>query len=86
MRRRALEITSAAGLPVVLPRKAGRGLLKSMSVLAYGCVAAYLLVVLTPTLHTWGKPGRATFGKVQGWVLFGCYGVAVVLFALQMMN
>jgi drug/metabolite transporter (DMT)-like permease len=56
--------------------------LKTMSYLMLGCVAVYLGVLLAPTLPTWGKYGRATLDRPQGWILFGAYAIVAVAYLL----
>ena len=53
-------------------------LLAMMTELMYLCAFAYLVVLLLPTIPTWGKAGHATLGRREGWLLFGCYAAAVV--------
>ena len=44
------------------------------------CVIAYLGVLLAPTVHTWGRWGRATLDRPQGWILFACYAVVAAVY------
>lgn len=45
----------------------------------FGCLVAYLVVLLL-SAPTWGKPGRAILGKMEGYFLFVMYAVAAAVF------
>ena len=53
-----------------------------MAYLMFGCIAVYLGVLLVPTLPSWGKYGRATLDRPQGWLLFGAYAIVAVVYLL----
>ena len=42
-----------------------------------GCLVVYLLVLLLPSMPSWGSFGYATLGRREGWLLFFAYLAAV---------
>ena len=74
-------ITTSAGLEVAMPDATSTSRLTTMSYLMFGCSAAYL-AILIPSMHTWGRVGHASLGRVGGGFLFVTYAVAVGLFFL----
>ena len=45
------------------------------------CVGFYLLILLVPTIPTWGGPGRAMLGRKKGLLLLIAYVFAAALYA-----
>ena len=73
------QISTSFGKPVRIMKHAE---LAYMSRFMFGCVAAYVAVLLLPTIPSWGRRGRATLGKREGWILIAVYFAVVGLYAL----
>ena len=63
-------ITTSSGLAITIPDTNELNFMVQLMALA---VALYLVVLLAPSVHTWGRYGRAMLDRVQGWILFAIY-------------
>jgi len=75
-----INVLIGLGLPWLLATSAGLEVpiaetpaLQEMSILMFGCVALYLIVLLAPSVPTWGGVGRVTLGRREGIVLIVAY-------------
>ena len=48
--------------------------------------AFYVLLLLGPTVSTWGGVGHVELGRPQGWLLFGAYALAAGIFIAHMLH
>lgn len=72
-------ISTSASLPVYVR---GYEKLQLMGCFQAVCVGFYLLILLVPTIPTWGGPGRAMLGRKKGLLLLIAYVfVAAALYA-----
>ena len=69
-------ISTSANLPVEIAPESCNELLTLVWVMC-GCLLTYLLVLLLPSLPSWGSFGYATLGRREGWLLFAAYLAAV---------
>ena len=69
-------ISTSAGLPVEIAEETSDELITLVWVMV-GCLVVYLLVLLLPSMPSWGSFGYATLGRREGWLLFFAYLAAV---------
>ena len=82
-----VNVLVGLGLPWLLSNTAGHLVyipkheeLSFMSRFMFGCLVAYVAVLLLPTVSTWGSRGRAILGKREGWMLIAIYGIVISLY------
>ena len=71
-------ISTSASLPVHVR---GYEKLQLMGCFQAVCVGFYLLILLVPTIPTWGGPGRAMLGRKKGLLLLIAYVFAAGSYA-----
>ena len=70
-------ISTCYGMPIVVPDEPE---LATMVYLEVVCVLTYVVVVMAPTVFTWGRFGRATLDRPQGYVLFAAYALVAAAY------
>ena len=71
------SISTSAGLPITIPD--GDELTMMIGLMCV-CIVVYLAAVLVPSVGTWGRWGRATLDRTQGWLLFATYALVAAIY------